>query len=101
MGAKRSVRPAPDYNWNYSKASAPPTGGTLTFLFSNNLCIFFILSELCRFSCDVWYKVTKMRANHNNRSTREITERAVMYGTKLKNESKSQLIFRYSVDELR
>lgn len=60
MGAKRSVRPAPDYNWNYSKASAPPTGGTLTFLFSNNLCIFFILSELCRFSCDVWYKVTKI-----------------------------------------
>ena len=83
MGAKRSVRPAPDYNWNYSKASAPPTGGTLTFLFSNNLCIFFILSELCRFSCDVWYKVTKMRANHNWFYNALIVKNAVMYGTKL------------------
>ena len=83
MGAKRSVRPAPDYNWNYSKASAPPTGGTLTFLFSNNLCIFFILSELCRFCCDVWYKVTKMRANHNQEDTLHTHGLAVMYGTKL------------------
>lgn len=83
MGAKRSVRPAPDYNWNYSKASAPPTGGTLTFLFSNNLCIFFILSELCRFSCDVWYKVTKMRANHNISVNYSENPYAVMYGTNL------------------
>lgn len=80
MGAKRSVRPAPDYNWNYSKASAPPTGGTLAFLFSNSLCIFFILSELCRFSCDVWYKVTKMRANHNSFSGTVWMDYAVRYG---------------------
>lgn len=83
MGAKRSVRPAPDYNWNYSKASAPPTGGALAFLFSNSLCIFFILSELCRFSCDVWYKVTKMRANHNLCLLWFSCIYAVTYGTKV------------------
>ena len=35
------------------------------------------------FGCDVWYKVTKMRANHN--INREIldSDKAVMYGTKL------------------
>ena len=33
--------------------------------------------------CDVWYKVTKMRANHND-EVAEINElNAVMYGTKL------------------
>ena len=34
-------------------------------------------------SCDVWYKVTKMRANHNLISRFKKLTRAVMYGTKL------------------
>ena len=34
-------------------------------------------------SCDVWYKVTKMRANHNNSSSVTVSMFAVMYGTKL------------------
>ena len=33
--------------------------------------------------CDVWYKVTKMRANHNLKNGPESARRAVMYGTKL------------------
>ena len=36
-----------------------------------------------RFGCDVWYKVTKMRANHNTWRVRTIRWAAVMYGTKL------------------
>ena len=35
------------------------------------------------FGCDVWYKVTKMRANHNRRRSWPTSESAVMYGTKL------------------
>ena len=34
-------------------------------------------------SCDVWYKVTKMRANHNTYQNDSIDDYAVMYGTKL------------------
>ena len=34
-------------------------------------------------SCDVWYKVTKMRANHNIIIISHINGEAVMYGTKL------------------
>ena len=34
-------------------------------------------------SCDVWYKVTKMRANHNLGAGLQILGSAVMYGTKL------------------
>ena len=33
--------------------------------------------------CDVWYKVTKMRANHNIMKKETIKLIAVMYGTKL------------------
>ena len=33
--------------------------------------------------CDVWYKVTKMRANHNFMAYCDKYARAVMYGTKL------------------
>ena len=33
--------------------------------------------------CDVWYKVTKMRANHNRRAYTWLCFKAVMYGTKL------------------
>ena len=33
--------------------------------------------------CDVWYKVTKMRANHNKNLFRCYWAIAVMYGTKL------------------
>ena len=36
-----------------------------------------------RRSCDVWYKVTKMRANHNDRLNTAGPYNAVMYGTKL------------------
>ena len=35
------------------------------------------------FCCDVWYKVTKMRANHNIISQHLSRSTAVMYGTKL------------------
>ena len=42
------------------------------------------LSPLMRHnSCDVWYKVTKMRANHNQLRLAEAKQKAVMYGTKL------------------
>ena len=34
-------------------------------------------------SCDVWYKVTKMRANHNSSMCCKTLTKAVMYGTKL------------------
>ena len=34
-------------------------------------------------SCDVWYKVTKMRANHNYIGFKCFIITAVMYGTKL------------------
>ena len=34
-------------------------------------------------SCDVWYKVTKMRANHNLFIVTYYVYGAVMYGTKL------------------
>ena len=41
-------------------------------------------SYLCdRISCDVWYKVTKMRANHNTIQFNRCVVIAVMYGTKL------------------
>ena len=33
--------------------------------------------------CDVWYKVTKMRANHNDKGKNDDDADAVMYGTKL------------------
>ena len=33
--------------------------------------------------CDVWYKVTKMRANHNQLQNDETRNDAVTYGTKL------------------
>ena len=35
------------------------------------------------FCCDVWYKVTKMRANHNGKRSAAYEGYAVMYGTKL------------------
>ena len=38
-------------------------------------------THLC--GCDVWYKVTKMRANHNSFHSLCILRKAVMYGTKL------------------
>ena len=38
---------------------------------------------ICERSCDVWYKVTKMRANHNQTGGSPIGRHAVMYGTKL------------------
>ena len=43
-----------------------------------SICI--IITSDC---CDVWYKVTKMRANHNRQARRAFGSRAVMYGTKL------------------
>ena len=36
-----------------------------------------------RKGCDVWYKVTKMRANHNQNHQYQEQYLAVMYGTKL------------------
>ena len=42
----------------------------------------FVFIKLC-LRCDVWYKVTKMRANHNGKEDQEMNGRAVMYGTKL------------------
>ena len=80
-------------------------------------------SSVLLYSCDVWYKVTKMRANHNCLVVMVCIIGAVMYGTKLqkweqittrsryiqnpselwcmvqsyKNESKSQLYLRHKV----
>ena len=39
--------------------------------------------DVIKLSCDVWYKVTKMRANHNIKYVNGIVLFAVMYGTKL------------------
>ena len=42
-----------------------------------------VQSTIAMACCDVWYKVTKMRANHNITSATRNNLNAVMYGTKL------------------
>ncbi len=59
----------------------------------------FCKSSVFTPGCDVWYKVTKMRANHNKTKEVLFNVKAVMYGTKL--QKWEQITTSYQVIKIR